>query len=46
MARYKRCSTLSAREIQTAIRLIFPDELAKHAISQGTKALEKYASNK
>ncbi|CAG8662847.1 13146_t:CDS:1, partial [Ambispora gerdemannii] len=31
-------STISTREIQTAVRLILPDELAKHAISEGTKA--------
>ena len=28
-------------EIQTAIRLVFPGELAKHAVSEGTKAVTK-----
>eukprot|EP00817_Percolomonadidae_sp_ATCC50343_P007458 CAMPEP_0117418302 /NCGR_PEP_ID=MMETSP0758-20121206/110_1 /TAXON_ID=63605 /ORGANISM="Percolomonas cosmopolitus, Strain AE-1 (ATCC 50343)" /LENGTH=130 /DNA_ID=CAMNT_0005198723 /DNA_START=32 /DNA_END=424 /DNA_ORIENTATION=+ len=34
--------TLSSREIQTAVRLILPGELAKHAISEGSKAVNKY----
>jgi large subunit ribosomal protein L40e len=32
-------ATLSSREIQTAVRLILSSELAKHAISEGTKAV-------
>ena len=27
---------------QTAVRLIFPGELTKHAVSEGTKAVSKY----
>lgn len=34
--------TVTAREIQTAIRFLFPGELAKHAISESTKAVTKY----
>lgn len=34
--------TLSSREIQTAARLVLPGELAKHAVSEGTKAVTKY----
>ena len=37
--------TLSSREIQTAVRLILPGELAKHAVSEGTKAVTKYTSS-
>jgi len=37
--------TLSSREIQTAVRLYFPGELAKHAVSEGTKAVTKYNAN-
>ena len=37
--------TLSSREIQTSVRLILPGELAKHAVSEGTKAVTKYTSN-
>ncbi len=36
-----KSKTLSAREIQTAVRLLFPNELAKHAVSEGTKAVTK-----
>mmetsp|Transcript_25787 Transcript_25787/g.56887 ORF Transcript_25787/g.56887 Transcript_25787/m.56887 type:complete len:135 (-) Transcript_25787:104-508(-) len=34
--------TLASREMQTAIRLVLPGELAKHAVSEGTKALTKF----
>lgn len=34
--------TLSSRDIQTAVRLLFPGELAKYAVSEGTKAVTKY----
>lgn len=39
-------SSISSREIQTAVRLILPGELSKHAISEGTKAVSKYTSSK
>ena len=45
LSNYSKKSTLSSREIQTAIRLILPGELAKHAVSEGTKAVTKYTSN-
>lgn len=38
--------TLSEREVQTAVRLQLPGELAKHAVSDGTKAVTKYNSTK
>jgi len=37
--------TLSSREIQTAVRLCLPGELAKHAVSEGTKAVTKFYSS-
>jgi histone H2B len=43
---YNRKSTLSSREIQSAVRLIFPGELAKHAVSEGTKAVTKFTAGK
>ena len=43
---YGKNRTMSSREIQTAVRLLLPGELAKHAISEGTKAVTKYTSNK
>lgn len=36
--------TLSSREVQTAVRLLLPGELAKHAVSEGTKAVTKYSA--
>lgn len=42
LARRNKKHTLSSREIQTAVRLVIPGELAKHAVSEGTKALTKY----
>jgi histone H2B len=57
LASYNKKSTISSREIQTAVRLILPGELAKvrffsrahansqHAVSEGTKAVTKYSSS-
>merc|ERR1719440_56675 len=45
LAKYNKKSTISSREIQTAVRLILPGELAKHAVSEGTKAVTKYKSS-
>merc|ERR1712008_477199 len=38
LVRYNKKGTLSSREI-------LPGELAKHAVSEGTKAVTKYTSN-
>ncbi len=46
LCRYNKKATLSSREIQTAVRLVLPGELAKHAVSEGTKAVTKYTSAK
>merc|ERR1711957_119273 len=45
LVRYNRKHTLSSREVQTAVRLLLPGELAKHAVSEGTKAVTKYSTN-
>jgi histone H2B len=45
LARYNKKPTVTSREIQTAVRLILPGELAKHAVSEGTKAVTKFTSN-
>ena len=44
LARYSKKPTVTSREIQTAVRLILPGELAKHAVSEGTKAVTKFTS--
>jgi len=46
LTKYAKKSTIGSREIQTAVRLILPGELAKHAISEGTKAVSKYTGSK
>ncbi|XP_009896854.1 late histone H2B.L4 [Dryobates pubescens] len=46
LAHYNQRSTISSREVQTAVRLLLPGALAKHAVSEGTKAVTKYTSSK
>ena len=45
LVRYNKRRTLSSREVQTAVKLLLPGELAKHAVSEGTKAVTKYTSS-
>jgi len=42
---YSRRRTLSSREIKTAVRLMLPGELSKHAMSEGQKAVNKYSAD-
>jgi histone H2B len=44
LARYSKKPTMTSREIQTAVRLVLPGELSKHAVSEGTKAVTKFTS--
>jgi histone H2B len=46
LADYNNRSTITNREIQTAVRFLLPGELAKHAVSEGTNAVTKYTSTK
>ena len=46
LAHYNKKHTITSREIQTAVRLLLPGELSKHAVSEGTKAVTKYTSSK
>merc|ERR1711862_976931 len=46
LARYNKKHTITSREIQTAVRLLLPGELAKHAVSEGTKAVTKYTGTR
>lgn len=43
-ARASKKNTLSARHVQAAVRVHLPVALAKHAVSEGTKAVTKFAS--
>ena len=44
LVRFNKRRTLSSREVQTGVKLLLPGELARHAISEGTKAVTKYTS--
>ena len=46
LAQVNRRRTVSSREVQTAVRLLLPGELAKHAVSEGTKAVTKYTTSR
>ncbi|EPY19356.1 histone H2B [Strigomonas culicis] len=39
IVRVNKKRTLGARELQTAVRVVLPAELARHAMSEATKAL-------
>jgi histone H2B len=41
LTRFNKTKTMSSREIQTAVRLVLPSELAKHAMSEATRAVAK-----
>ena len=42
LCRMNKTATLSSRDVQSAVRLVLPGELSKHAVSEGTKAMTKY----
>ena len=42
VCKYNKRSTLDARAVQCATRLVLPGELAKHAEGEANKAVGKY----
>lgn len=46
MALSTKKKTISSREVQAAVRMVFSGELAKHAVSEGTKAVTKFVSSR
>jgi histone H3/H4 len=44
LARINKKRTIGSREIQTAVRLTLPAELARHAMSEGTRAVAKLSA--
>uniref|UniRef100_M3Z687 Core Histone H2A/H2B/H3 domain-containing protein n=1 Tax=Mustela putorius furo TaxID=9669 RepID=M3Z687_MUSPF len=42
LARSTQRSTITSREIQTAVHLLLPREIGKHAASEATKAILRY----
>ena len=45
LTKYAKKRTIGSSEIQAAVRLLLPEELAKHAVSEGTKAVAKYTGS-
>ena len=45
LARYNKKPTITSREIETAVKLLLPGELVKHAVSEGSKAVAKYKTS-
>ena len=42
LTRYQKKATLSSGDIEAAVKLILPGDLANHAINEGMRALDKY----
>merc|ERR1712032_224118 len=45
LSRRGKKETMTSREIQAAVRLVFPGELSKHAVSEGCKAVMKFQTS-
>ena len=45
LSQVKKSETVTTRLIQASVRLTLTGELAKHAVSEGTKATTKYQSS-
>ncbi|KAM1055802.1 hypothetical protein ACFX2I_029259 [Malus domestica] len=45
LARYNKKSTITCQELQTAVKLMLPSELAKHAVLERTKVMTKFTSS-
>ena len=43
LCRIHKRATMSSRDVQSAIRLVLPGEVSKHAVSEGTKAMTKFS---
>ena len=42
LCKINKSMTMSSRDVQSAVRLVLPGELSKHAVSEGTKAMTKF----
>ena len=42
LVRYQKRKTLGSQDVQTAVKLLLPTDLANHAILEGGKALNKF----
>jgi histone H2B len=46
LVRYQKKRTLSSQDIQTAVKLLLPQDLGNHAILEGNKAVAKFGTGK
>ena len=46
LAHCNKKSTITSREIETAVKLLLPGELVKHAVTEGSKAVAKYKTSR
>ncbi|CAD7670585.1 unnamed protein product [Nyctereutes procyonoides] len=46
LAQHSDRTTLTTQEVQRAVHLLLPGDLARHTISEGTKAATKFTSSK
>lgn len=46
LIRYNKKKTLSSQDIQTAVKLLLPADLASHALLEANKAVQKFNSTK
>ena len=45
LAHCNKKPTITSREIETAVKLLLPGELVKHAVTEGCKAVTKYKAS-
>merc|ERR1712048_1284171 len=45
LARAHGKQTLTSNSIQSAVKLVLPGDLGEHAVAEGTRALNKFASS-
>uniref|UniRef100_A0A1I8ABC8 Histone domain-containing protein n=1 Tax=Steinernema glaseri TaxID=37863 RepID=A0A1I8ABC8_9BILA len=45
LAQYKHRSTVTAREMQTAVRLLLPGELCNHSLAEAAKSVARYRNS-
>merc|ERR1712226_935055 len=45
LARVHGKQTMTSNDVQSAVKLVLPGDLAEHAIAEGTRALNKFGSS-
>lgn len=44
LARVNKRATLNSRDVQTAVRLLLPAAISRHCVSEGARAVSKFAA--